>query len=136
MAFKRSAVRSRLSPPESGALGILRYTTRLVARRVFFSVSPCDTLQGEPISACIRRTEIPPPWYPPGGQNLAQNHALGPKASHTLCAKFPCMCPIHPHMSAGWDFSAFCSFTYAATASKSSPRQNCSKSMVNSMCSL
>ena len=24
--------------------------------------------------------------------------------SHTLSAKFPCMCPVHPHMSAGRDF--------------------------------
>ena len=23
--------------------------------------------------------------------------------SHTLCGKFPWRCPIHPHMSAGWD---------------------------------
>ena len=26
------------------------------------------------------------------------------RASHTLCAQFPWLCPIHPHMSAGWDF--------------------------------
>ena len=30
------------------------------------SVSKNDTLQGEPISARIRGTEIPSPWYPPG----------------------------------------------------------------------
>ena len=32
----------------------------------FFSVSKNDTLQGEPISARSRGTEIPSPWYPPG----------------------------------------------------------------------
>ena len=68
------------------------------------SVSQNDTLQGEPISARIRGSEILSPWYPPFGQNLAQNRALALTGSHTPCAKFPCMCPTRPHMSAGWDF--------------------------------
>src|SRR5699024_883192 len=99
-----------------------------------------DTLQGEPISARSRATEIPfgcgslfllrgaeirlqkadrcpcsalavssagrasasqslvSSW----GQNLSPNHALA-CGSHTLGVKFPCLCPSHPHMSAGWD---------------------------------
>ena len=44
------------------------------------------------------------PLVSPWGQNLALNRALGLTASHTLSAKFPCMCPVHPHMSAGRDF--------------------------------
>src|SRR5699024_9552984 len=44
----------------------------------------------------------------PWGQNLALNRALGLAASHTLSAKFPCMCPVHPHMSAGRDFFIVC----------------------------
>src|SRR5699024_6866432 len=36
------------------------------------------------------------------GQNLSPNHALA-CGSHTLGVKFPCLCPSHPHMSAGWD---------------------------------
>ena len=40
----------------------------------------------------------------PWGQNLALNRALGLAASHTLSAKFPWLCPVHPHMSAGRDF--------------------------------
>ena len=45
------------------------------------------------------------PLISPWGQNLAPNRALGLAASHTPGAKFPCMCPVHPHMSAGQDFS-------------------------------
>src|SRR5699024_4973147 len=52
----------------------------------------------------LRRSEILPPWYPPFRQNEALNRALGLAASHTLSAPFPCMCPVHPHMSAGRDF--------------------------------
>ena len=44
------------------------------------------------------------PLISPWGQNLPLNHALGLAASHTLSGKFPCMCPVHPHMSAGRDF--------------------------------
>ena len=39
----------------------------------------CATFQGGPISACIRRSEILPPWYPPFRQNEALNRALGPR---------------------------------------------------------
>ena len=46
------------------------------------------------------------PWYPPFGQNLAQNRALALTGSHTLCAKFPCMCPSRTRVSSGWD--VFC----------------------------
>src|SRR5699024_11368885 len=45
------------------------------------------------------------PLVSPWGQNCALNRALGLAASHTLSAQFPCMCPVHPHMSAGQDFS-------------------------------
>ena len=44
------------------------------------------------------------PLISPWGQNLAPNRALGLAASHTLCAKFPCMCPARTHMSSGQDF--------------------------------
>ena len=44
------------------------------------------------------------PLISPWGQNLPLNHALGLAASHTLSAKFPWLCPVHPHMSAGRDF--------------------------------
>src|SRR5699024_2896624 len=60
----------------------------------------------------MRGTEILPPWYPPFRQNGALNRALGLAASHTLSAPFPCMCPVHPHMSAGRDF--FWQFVAAA----------------------
>ena len=43
-----------------------------------------DTLQGEPISARSRGTEIPSPGIPPG-QNLAQNRALAARRlAHSL----------------------------------------------------
>ena len=45
------------------------------------------------------------PLISPWGQNLPPNRALGLTASHTLSGKFPCMCPVHPHMSAERDFS-------------------------------
>ena len=44
------------------------------------------------------------PLISPWGQNLAQNRALGFIASHTLCAKFSCMCPARMHMSSGRDY--------------------------------
>src|SRR5699024_7431656 len=60
----------------------------------------------------------------PWGQNLPLNHALGLAASHTLSGKFPCMCPVHPHMSAGRDFFynlARFYFKYRSTARATMP---------------
>src|SRR5699024_3189629 len=59
---------------------------------------------GGTLFCLLRRSENLPPWYPPFRQNLAQSRALALTGSHTPCAKFPCMCPTRPHMSAGWDF--------------------------------
>ena len=63
-----------------------------------------DTLQGEPISARSRATEIPSPWYPPGDKIKRRTAHSAQRASHTLCAQFPCMCPDRTHMSSGRDF--------------------------------
>ena len=45
------------------------------------------TLQGEPISARSRATEIPSPWYPPGDKIKRRTAHSVQRASHTLCAK-------------------------------------------------
>ena len=59
--------------------------------------------RGDPFlpAAQVRK---PSPLVSPFRQNLAQSRALALTGSHTPCAKFPCMCPTRPHMSAGWDF--------------------------------
>src|SRR5699024_7737263 len=96
-------------------------------------------LQGEPISARIRGTEIPSPWYPPGDK-IERRTAHSPQGgSHTLSAQFPCMCPVHPHMSAGRDFfeslivphgtkSPCVSFTGSARAFAVAEREQCVRS--------
>src|SRR5699024_1059059 len=70
-------------PPSRHALPAGRHKTGTAVRRTlqcggrpFFSVSKNDTLQGEPISARIRGTEIPSPLVSPWGQNLTLNRAL------------------------------------------------------------
>src|SRR5699024_10836037 len=41
----------------------------------------------------------------PPGDKIWRRTAHSPQSgSHTLSAKFPCRCPVHPHMSAGRDF--------------------------------
>ena len=64
----------------------------------------CDTLQGEPISARSCATEIPSPWYLPGDKIERRTAHSAQRASHTLCAQFPCRCPDRTHMSSGRDF--------------------------------
>ena len=68
-----------------------------------FSVSKATRSRGNPFlpAAQVRNSF---PLVSPWGQNLPSNRALGLTASHTLSVKFPCMCPVHPHMSAGQDF--------------------------------
>ena len=64
----------------------------------------CDTLQGGPFSACCAGQKTFPPGIPLLDK-IQRRTAHSPQSgSHTLCAKFPWLCPIHPHMSAGWDF--------------------------------
>src|SRR5699024_4877171 len=64
----------------------------------------CKRQTAAPAPLRLFRPQDAPQLRSPWGQNLALNRALGLAASHTLSAKFPCMCPVHPHMSAGRDF--------------------------------
>src|SRR5699024_3779431 len=83
------------------------------------SVSQRATLQGEPISARIRGTEILSPWYPPGDKIWRRTAHSPQSGSHTLSAKFPCMCPDRTRMSSGRDFFdnlIFCLFFRARSA--------------------
>ena len=78
----------------AGSLGFLAVKKR---------VAKAPRFRGNPFLRAVARQKFLPlisPW----GQNLAPNRALGLAASHTPGAKFPCMCPVHPHMSAGQDF--------------------------------
>ena len=45
------------------------------------------------------------PLISPWGQKFNAEPRTRPQGgSHTLSVKFPCMCPVHPHMSTGRDF--------------------------------
>src|SRR5699024_4393486 len=50
------------------------------------------------------RQKFLPPNIPLGTKFSAEPRTHRKSGSHTLSAKFPCMCPVHPHMSAGRDF--------------------------------
>src|SRR5699024_3323748 len=82
-----------LPPGGCGSLLLLRPSQRACKRQ---TAAPAPLRLFRPLDAPQLRS----PW----GQNLVLNRALGLTASHTLSAKFPCMCPVHPHMSAGRDF--------------------------------
>ena len=61
---------------------------------------PCSASAVSAAGSASASQSLISPW----GQNLAQNRALGFIASHTLCAKFSCMCPARMHMSSGRDY--------------------------------
>ena len=77
------------------------FTARAEARLQKADRCPCFASAVSSAGRASALQSLISPW----GQNLAPNRALGLAASHTPGAKFPCMCPVHPHMSAGQDFS-------------------------------
>ena len=82
-----------LPPGGCGSLLLLRPSQRA-----------CKRQTAAPAPLRLFRPQDAPQLRSPWGQNLPSNRALGLTASHTLSVKFPCMCPVHPHMSAGQDF--------------------------------
>ena len=92
--FLRAVARQKFLPP--GSLALSRFSLR--------DLRPCENRSAAPAAPSLFRPQDALGAAAPWGQNLALNRALGLVASHTLSAKFPCMCPVHPHMSAGQDF--------------------------------
>ena len=62
------------------------------------------TLQGGPFSACCAGQKTFPPGIPLLDKIERRTAHSAQRASHTLCAQFPCRCPDRTHMSSGRDF--------------------------------
>src|SRR5699024_7987242 len=58
--------------------------------------------QGGPISACIRRSEMFSPWYPPFRQNFPANRALAAKRLAHSRREISLDVSSRTHMSPGW----------------------------------
>src|SRR5699024_3931645 len=93
--FLRAVARQKFLPP--GSLALSRFSQRA-------TVGACKNRSAAPAAPSLLRPLDALGAAAPWGQNLPLNRALGLTASHTLSGKFPCMCPVQPHMSAGRDF--------------------------------
>src|SRR5699024_6978620 len=71
-------------PP--GSLALSRFSRRA-------TVGACENRSAAPAAPSLLRPLDALGAAAPWGQNLAPNRALALTGSHTLSAKFPCMCP-------------------------------------------
>ena len=67
-------------------------------------VAKAPRSRGNPFLPAYAGQKFLPPGIPLGTKLSAEPRTSPQSGSHTLSAQFPCMCPVHPHMSAGRDF--------------------------------
>ena len=75
-----------------------------LAKKICSACRKTTRSRGNPFLPAVAGQKFLPPGIPLGTKFGAEPRTSPQSGSHTLSAKFPCMCPVHPHMSAGQDF--------------------------------